>query len=403
MLSLSFLTLLYQTDFIGFIVQIGSSVLMIKYAFIILRTTAQGRFSAPKISSDLILGDLSSVFKQLILFFIIGYAFIWITGNLGIALGMLFIAFAILALPAMIIMLVATEKLVAALNPVLFVSLALRIGWGYLLMYLFLIMLMGAPKYLGQFLFESLPNGLQLFLFAFVECYYTFIAYHLMGYVLLQYNEEIGYEVDVEEEELIEDGTIEKRSNKSDLLTRVDMLIQDGKIDDAITMIKKETGDNQITDINLAERYHKLLNIKQLAPEMLEHAKLYIDMLIKQKAGLQLCAVYQDCISKDPEFMAYSPASLKIAGFLNGFGKPQEAVQVYNRFIKADPKNNLVPKAYFLAAGVFNEKLKNREKAAGILNAVIKKYPHHEITPFAQRYLKQMTSLKQDGKRASSA
>jgi TolA-binding protein len=79
-----------------------------------------------------------------------------------------------------------------------------------------------------------------------------------------------------------------------------------------------------------------------------------------------------------------------VAGYLNDSAKPEEAVQTYNRFIKADPKNKLVPKAYFLAASVINEKLKNKPKAVSILNAVVKKYPNHEIIPYVQRYLKQI-------------
>jgi tetratricopeptide (TPR) repeat protein len=334
-------------------------------------------------------GDISIVFKQIAFYIIIGFASNWVANNMGFMVSALFQIAVILFTPAMIIMLVATESLIAAINPVLFISMTWRIGWSYLLMFLFLLMLKFAPLFLWQYLLSYLPGTIQLFLLPIAIIYYLFVAYHLMGYVLLQYHEEIGYDVDVEEEELIADGTIEKHVGKSEILNRVDMLIQDGKVDEAIALIKEETAGN-ISDIHLAERYYKLLNIKQIIPEMLSHAKLYLDLLVKQKAGQQVCKVYQDCLVKDSEFLPSSETLLKVAGYLNDSAKPEEAVQTYNRFIKADPKNKLVPKAYFLAASVINEKLKNKPKAVSILNAVVKKYPNHEIIPYVQRYLKQI-------------
>jgi hypothetical protein len=51
----------------------------------------------------------------------------------------------------------------------------------------------------------------------------------------------------------------------------------------------------------------------------------------------------------------------------------------------------LTPKAYFLAANIVNEKLKNPQKAAGILKGILKNYPKHEIIPYVEQYLRQLT------------
>jgi tetratricopeptide (TPR) repeat protein len=391
MISLALLTFCYGWPILGGWLRWLGYALGVKYAFAIMRRTAQGRFSAPKVTGDMVLFDNMMVIKNIIIYIIVGLACFWVFRQMGSAVGFLFLAFVLLLIPAMIIMLVATESLISALNPVLFINMAWRIGWSYLLMYFFMLLLLSAPFYLHTHITGIFPGPFQVFLFSLVESYYGFVMYHLMGYVLIQYHEEIGYDVDVEEDELVADGTLEKRTTKNEILNRVDLLIQDGKADQALALIKEETG-GRISEIQLAERYYKLLNIKQSIPELLEHARLYLDMLIKEKAGAQVCKVYQDCLAKDPGFMLPSATLLKVAGFLTDSGKPEEAVQTYNRFIKSDPKNPLIPKAYFLAASVINEKLKNKPKAASILNAVIKKYPNHEIIPYVQRYLKQMAS-----------
>ena len=79
-----------------------------------------------------------------------------------------------------------------------------------------------------------------------------------MGYVIFQYHEEIGYEVDLDEEEASLDKTTPERNVENELLNKIDILVKEGKLDEAISLIKDETG-GVIFDLNLAERYFNLL------------------------------------------------------------------------------------------------------------------------------------------------
>jgi len=148
----------------------------------------------------------------------------------------------------MIIVLVATGSLIHAINPVVFITIAWRIGWGYLLMYLFLTILGGAPVALGRYVIAYLPANSHLFLFTLAKCFYTIISYHLMGYVILQYHEEIGYEVDLDEEDSILQENKSKQRAGNEILNKVDILIKEGKIDDAIFLIRGEA-TGSISDI----------------------------------------------------------------------------------------------------------------------------------------------------------
>ena len=79
-----------------------------------------------------------------------------------------------------------------------------------------------------------------------------------------------------------------------------------------------------------------------------------------------------------------------------GFLRPREpcsnleAIGAFSKLTKAYPQDPLVPKSYFRAAQIFNDRLMNPEKAKKILNGLVKKYPDHDIIPFVQRYLLQM-------------
>jgi tetratricopeptide (TPR) repeat protein len=309
---------------------------------------------------------------------------------MGIPLGILFLCFAILSIPAMITVLAVTDNLISALNPLIFVKMAWRIGWGYLLMYTFLLLLLLAPATVGYYIVSFLPKGLHVFLSSFTKSYYTIISYHLMGYVMLQYHEEIGWEVDFDDD-LAEEYEESEGGSGNELLNRVDMMIKDGQIDEAIALIKEET-EGHITDLALAERYYKLLKVKQQVPEILQHSKNYLDLLIKKKDSDKVCQVYSECVSTDNQFSPTPTTLFKIGGLFNEKEKPKEAINAYNRFIKANPSNPLIPKAYFLCANILNEKLNATQKAAQILHALIKKYPNHDMIPHIRKYLKGMAS-----------
>jgi len=363
---------------------------MLKYSYAALKTTAHGSLSPPKINSETISDDFGVVFKQIGIYIAVGIAFGLVAAAVGPILGILFLLFAILSLPAMIIVLAATSSLLHALNPMIFARMAWRIGWGYLLMYLFLGFLGSAPAFLGQYIIAYLPAGTHLFLWTMAQSFYTLISYHLMGYVIFQYHEEIGYEVDIDEEALSGSGVPGERDADNELLNRVDIYIKEGRVDDAISLIRDETGGS-ILDLDLAERYYNLLKVKQQTPEMLTHGKSYLDLLAQAGRKDKLCEVYSECVSRNAGFTTSPATLLKIASSVNEAGNPRGAIEAYKRFIKTHPKNPLIPKAYFLAANIVNEKLQNPQKAAGILKGILKNFPNNEIVPYVERYLRQIT------------
>lgn len=373
----------------GLLMRFAFWAVILKYSYAVLKNTARGQINTPpKINSSTISDEFEIVFKQIILFFILIFAFFWVTRTFGPLIGILFACFLILSLPSIIIVLVTTNSLLHAINPIIFVGMAIRIGWSYLVMYLFLIMLLGAPAVLWRYILSYFPTALYPFLLFSAKAYYTIVAYHLMGYVLFQYHEEIGYHVDLDDEEFESKPVPSENDPEGELMEKVNMLIKDGRMEDAVVFIKSETKGN-IKNPDLAERYYNLLKLTQRIPEMLKHGKSYLELLSRKNNKEKLLEVFSELSGHDG-FVTIPETSFKIAGCFNEAGKPREAIQVYNRFIKENSGNHLIPKAYFLAANIFNEKLNNPKKAAGILKSLIKKYHGHEIIPYVENYLGQM-------------
>jgi hypothetical protein len=245
--------------------------LLIKYSYEALKATAQGNLKPPRINAQTISEDFHQVFKQLVLFFLIGFVFAWLSPRLGIFASGVFLIVVVLSVPAMIILLVTTNSLMHALNPLIFTRLIIRIGWGYVLMFFFLALLGGAPAYLSSFIGDFMPVGLHQFLFAFAQNFYTVISYHLMGYVILQYHQQIGYQVGPEYFE--HDSQTDRAMPIDDdarTLKEVKLLVQTGRLDKAISFIKEATKENGIQNIILSERYYNLHH------EVISQVKTYL-------------------------------------------------------------------------------------------------------------------------------
>ncbi len=364
----------------------------LKYAFAALQSTARGSLIPPDISTQTLSENFEDVFKQIGIYLALIFGAGLVMGTFGKGAGILFGIFSLLFLPSMIILLVSTQSLLKALNPVAFISLPARIGWGYLNMYVFLAVLGGAPILVLNLAAKIFPPLLAYLCMLFFQNYYTLISYNLMGYVLLQYHEEIGFQVDYEDFIKEKEGPKNIPKASSPIANEVDMHLKEANYEKALDILRTEINRNNTNDPELYDRYYQLLKIKKMTAEMVTFGKKYIDQLIVHKNESKAGDVYLECSGIDKEFILDPKQLLKIGGWLKKSGRSKEAIRVYAVFTKAYSKDPMIPMAYFRAAEIYNETLGQKQKANNMLNAVIKKYPDHEITPFIKNYLKQITA-----------
>jgi tetratricopeptide (TPR) repeat protein len=364
-------------------------LVVLKYSFESLKATAQGDLRPPKLSAETISQDIHQVLKQYLIYIIIFFASVWLFFSVNPILGVAFVLVVLFFIPAMIILLVTTGSLIHAMNPMIFVPMVSRIGWGYLLMYFFLFLLGSAPAIAAQYIMQFFPIDLHLLLSNFAKSYYTIVSYHLMGYVILQYHDQVGYQVDFEDfnDPSQERSAPETVDPDAAVLNEVKSLIQDGKLDEAIATIKQMTAASGILGVNLGERYYTLLKMKKRKADLLRHAVDYLDLLAGQNEKAKALDVYSECRTLNPQFLPTATALFKLGGWLNESGKTKEAVRTYNRLVKAYPDSPMLPKAYFRAAQIFNDRLMNPDRARKILIGLLNKYPDHEIAPQVKNYL----------------
>ncbi len=378
---------------------------MLTYACLVLSASANGRLSPPPIDFEQIYRNFGLYFKQACLYgLIIALAvvlFIKLFPHFGLEstskLTIAFIALIMLFLPAMIIMLAVTRSFFASILPHVFIMLAVRIGWPYLAMYFFLMLLL-LPAFLADVIKMTLPLGILYFLGTAFSSYYMIVAYHLMGYTLFQFHEKAGFQIDYEGDfhtsvtnDLQAGPAAKAAENHADhLLNTVNLLIRDGNHDAAIAEMQQNSrriGEDPV----LADRYFNLLNLRQMTPELLAFAPGYIKLMNKSGQKDKICAAYLYCLQFRPDFLEDDPETFFQMGKILLEGNYyMEALKIFDRFIQVYRHHAMVPNCYFYIARIFNERTNNPARAMKIIEWLNKTYPFHENASFVQAYARQI-------------
>jgi len=171
------------------------------------------------------------------------------------------------------------------------------------------------------------------------------------------------------------------------IVEKVKQLMESGAFNDAYILLKAQLKGKKIENLELAKIYYDLLEENRKIPELLAHAKVYIDLLMEKSQKSSAREVYLKCMVHDAQFTPKPDSFFKIAQSLAQKGETKQAINACLRLTKTYPEHAVLPEAYFFMAKVLNEKLKNKIKAKKIISWSTKKYPDHKTTPMARRYL----------------
>lgn len=372
------------------IIRIALGLITVKYAFTVLKRMVNGNLEAPELSYEVLAEDMAPALKQSALFILVSIGVVFVFLEFGKVVGIVALLLALLLLPVMIIILATSESLINALNPVHSMTIVWRIGWGYLLMYLFLILLMFAPMMLaivGAFL----PRLLAEFFLSAVSLYYTLVSYSLMGYMILQYHQEIGYDVSAEdfrEQAQVlktEGGDRTEQSSTDAFLNQVGVLVKDGRLEDAVFLMQDRLRGKK-PDLPVAERYYNLLKAANRTADLQAHAIVYLDLLAAQNDRATACDVYRECVARDPKFLPNPDALFKLATWIMADDAKAGVMSMY-AFVKANPAHPLAPKAIFTLGKALLERFNDSANAQKMFNGLIARYPDHDLAPHAKEYL----------------
>ncbi len=372
-----------------------SMVAVLNYCFKCLNHSARGNLEPPSNHLEYPAAGNDLVLKQIGVYVIMGLivSLSALMGKPGFYSALIFL---LAGIPGSTMLLAMEGRVLSAINPVKLFNIMLATGKSYWILYVFLILLSGGEKLLPEWVNNVLPSAAILPVQVFLTGYFMVVMYAMMGYLIYQHHEELGFD-EVKEFKERRIGNIPGLEDNP-FLNTITILIKEGKPDEALKRLKPRLQNGG--SLKEHEKYHKLLVSTENKEEINEHGKLYIRRLLGQEGKSrnqklhEVLEVYADCLKNDSAFH-YPEAKVvyELAKAARQFNMHNLAMSILKKFHMNYAYNRLIPDAYLMLAQMLVEHRQKDEEAKKLLRFVIKRYPEHELAPQIKDYLTMLGHL----------
>ena len=379
--------LLLSNNLVGLIVTLVLLLALLKYTYAVIRHTAEGHMKPPPLSVAFTGSGFDIVILQLLVFILMG-ALVSSAAMLGGPVLML-VAFAlvILALPASVMVLAMEHSVVAAVNPMNLAVLISRIGSPYFLLYGYLILLSIASGAAQEFAYNHFAPQMANILAGFLNSTFTLMLFHMLGYLLFQYQEELGFASDHQDEESVAEMQGRDRTHRFD--ADIDMNLKDGNYDRVQTMLKDSLKRDPSNAHRLAQM-HALLVARNDQQELYRYHPRLLTMLADRNDGDGMASLLATLEKVEPGFRLDNPElAVQCAKTLYHRGQFKPALRLLQDFHKRFPDSEYLPPAYLTVAQALANGLGQWEKATAFLTFIKKRCVNHPLHEQIDVYLQQ--------------
>lgn len=382
----------------GIVAILLSALIFMKYAYVVLEDTSHGYLLPRPFVMTMITTDLELPFKHILNIFLMAslnyLAYDYSTEIDSEYLFQVVLSITIFVLPASVMLLAAKRSFTSAFNPVLYFKVIKSIGIAYLLLYAFVLMMLSSAAAAMYYLYPFIPAGLHLTVNFLISMFFLLSIFNMLGYVLYQYHEKIGFGVDVE-------VSSSQRTNEElgDFVLRmpsmieVEILVQEGEYTKAKLLLEKQISAEP-SDMHARGYYQKLLHVLGDVEGAKIHCANFVARLMAEKKMTQAMKVFAACYKEDPEVTLAKPVQrLEMAYLYLNNGEYRLAMHLLNNLHIDHPSYSEIPEAYLLAAKIMSDKLNQHDKAIRILEFVLEKYPQNKGIDEARQYLNILQSV----------
>lgn len=367
----------------GWVLAILVNVFLLKYAAEVLVATARGRMTAPT-------GYPSGESEGWTLFFIqvllavialVGGAVFGILG--GEFLATVWLITLGLGAPAALMSGAIDGSVLRALNPLLWFSVIVRIGWPYVVACLLYVVIFFSQANAGALIAPWLPLPLALIALGFLSAYATIVIFHLMGYLVWQHHEALGLEPDTADEYVI----ARQRDPDQDVLDEAGQLVADGKNADAEQRLAAHLRERGGSDA-VHERYRRLLRLSGDKPALLAHAREYLNVLITRGEWNRAFQLWSETRGGDASAWPSDPKLVRmLVAEARARGRDDLVLRFASGFHKAFPGDSEVVRLYLIVAQVMVEKRNEVGQARAMLHGIRAQFPKSQWLPDIDAYL----------------
>lgn len=329
LLLYSLLSLLKWLPGIGWFLSLVVWFAIYRYAFEILLRTANGHLQAPELASYSDSGMVWRFFGLWLLFVATFIAGLLLAGPLAGVTALLALT---LLLPGAIIALAMGDNLGHAINPATSLGMIRRIGAPYFVAFGLLFVIQLGAAFAGELLARFMPAGLAELLLTAATLWGLFATFHLMGYLVYQYHNVLGFIPGVRKLPRL-------RTRDTDLMDEVEALVSGDEIQAAIARLQDEMRERAVP-METHVRYRQLLRERNDTTGLLEHAGLYLNLLLLDKRDMDALALTREALDADPDFtplQAEDGHHLALRAL--GMGRSKLACELWVAMLKRWPRD----------------------------------------------------------------
>lgn len=366
-LSLAIIVAMAGLSLFGVILLLVFYFVMLKYSFSILEDISTGKLDPPALSYEVLVEGYELPAK---LYFLIILFFTTVGGLLatvGWLPALALLLFGLLAFPAAVMALAATHSIFAVMNPVVLVEMIRCIGWPYLALYGLLSMLTLAESNVKGMVSEDMPLTLLLPLYNFINVHFSMATFAMMGYVLLQFHEELGESTP---------SALVAQPEPGDLkFSHFERHMAEGNTD-AAKMELQDLIREDPCDMQVRRRYHDLLGIAGTPEELKRHAVHYLPLLLDAGDARAATEVLTGLGTEAGGLELKRPESYRqLMTLLRTLGRGKLAVKLAGGFHKRFEGSPEIPGVYLLAGRILCEDLDRDDLAERPLEYVARNFP----------------------------
>ena len=233
MVMLTLMSILVIFPLIGRIVLLLMMAWAYKYAFEILRRTADGDMDPPEVilavDNGVVWRFLGAILVMGLVILVAALVTKSTTAEMITAIAMGFL------MPACAMTLAMTGSLSEALNPATLFSLIARVGWPYLAVVGMLIVIQATAIQASSILAHALPFFVAILIAVALSFWGLFAAFHLMGYLIFQSHEALGYEPAA-----FERAAARHEAPGDAVIAQAEPLVREGRMAEAIALLRAE-------------------------------------------------------------------------------------------------------------------------------------------------------------------
>lgn len=350
------LSAILTSGLLGILAAVFITLLQLKYGFNVIAAMSEGEFQAPSLPGTITESGYNIVFKQfavvVIMFIVTTRAGATFGSILAVPLAVIFF----LVLPMSMIVLATERSLRAALNPVVVVTSVYRIGWPYLLVYLYLLMMISCSATFGQMTYEFAGAGAAQVITSASGYYFALVMYSLMGYMAYQYRHRLPFGGPALE---LSDAPEESGEDP-----RIHVLLQQGEYARAMDLLASSWKDGA-QPAAMIEKYVKIARFAGAWEHVRGRLTSLLAGLLKAERTQSVPPLLRDLFAAQPEFeIGNTTLALRVADAVRERGDSKLAVRLLQNQHKLTKDSKLQRESIGKLADILEADLERPDIAA---------------------------------------